>query len=300
MARAILITNPVAARTTARALGAALEVLTRAGWRLDVVPTEGPGHARRLAAAAVAEQVDIVVVQGGDGTTMQAAAALVGTEIPLGLIPSGTGNLLAGNLRIPRRPDLAARLLVHGARRRIDLGRMDRSHGAAYFGVGCGTGVDAVVMPATQTAHKRRWGFWAYVATTLRALPQITSLRHTITVDGERFETEAAMVLVVNCGEVIPPFVRLGRGIAPDDGVLDLITLRADGVGQSVRAVVELLRGLPPAGRQGSFIGYARGREVTVETQRPEPVEMDGEPDGVTPFTAVVVPGAISVITPKG
>ena len=66
-----------------------------------MLATGGPGDARRLAAYGVAEKVDVVAVFGGDGTTMQAAAALVGTDVPLGVIPGGTGNLLAGNLRIP-------------------------------------------------------------------------------------------------------------------------------------------------------------------------------------------------------
>jgi len=297
--RALLITNPVAARTTSAALRAILDTLGGAGWRLEVRTTAGPGDARRLAAEGVAGGVEVVVVQGGDGTTMQAAAALVGTGVPLGIVPGGTGNLLAGNLRIPRRPDRAARTLVTGQARPVDLGRLERAHGMAYFGVACGTGPDAQIMAETEAGQKRRWGMAAYVATTLRHLPRIRSQPHLVTVDGVRTEVQAAMVLVANCGEVIPGRIRLGREISPTDGVLDVITVRADGVLGSVRAVWEVLRDLPPQARRDSFLGYAQGRVVTVETPQPEPVEMDGEPDGATPFTAEVVPGAVSVITPR-
>ncbi len=300
MARALLITNPVAARTTPAAQAAVQEVLTRAGWRLEVVSTAAPGDAGRFAARAVQDGVDVVAVQGGDGTTMQAAAALVGTGVSLGMIPGGTGNVLAGNLRIPRNPRQAAATLVEGVGRRIDLGRMPRAGATAYFGVACGTGPDARVMAETSSVQKRRWGMGAYVATTLRVLPSIRRHPHVITVDGVRHELDAAMVLVANCGELIPPGARLGREIRPDDGVLDVVMFQADGMLDGVRTAWQVLRDLSPERRTGSLIRYARGQVVTVETGAPEPVEMDGELDGVTPFTAEVVPGALTVVTPRG
>ena len=115
------------------------------------------------------KKVDVVAVFGGDGTTMQAAAALVGTDVALGVIPGGTGNLLAGNLRIPASPARAARALVTARPRPFDLGRMERPGGAQYFAVACGAGYDARVMAGTLSEHKRRWGMAAYVATTLPA-----------------------------------------------------------------------------------------------------------------------------------
>jgi diacylglycerol kinase family enzyme len=108
------------------------------------------------------------------------------------------------------------------------------------------------------------------------------------------------MVLVANCGEVIPPFVRLGHGITPDDGLLDVVVVRGRDVWDTVRAVWHVMSALPGAGGDGTFIGYARGRTVRVETDVVQPTELDGEAGGVTPFTAEVVPGAISVLVPPG
>ncbi|HEX6106006.1 MAG TPA: diacylglycerol kinase family protein, partial [Gemmatimonadales bacterium] len=133
MVRALLITNPAAARTQPRAVDGVMRTLRAAGWEAEVLATGGPGDARRLAESAVAEGMDVVAVFGGDGTTMQAAAALVGTEVSLGVIPGGTGNLLAGNLRIPASPERAARTLVAGRPRPFDLGRMQRPDGLHYF-----------------------------------------------------------------------------------------------------------------------------------------------------------------------
>jgi YegS/Rv2252/BmrU family lipid kinase len=296
--RALVITNPVAARTDEAANRAVVDTLTKGGWEVELRATGGPGDARRFALEAVAAGVDVVGVFGGDGTIMQAAAALVGTETALGLIPGGTGNLLAGNLRIPANPVRAARAMLKSPAVPIDLGRMQRADGPHYFAVACGAGYDARVMAETTTADKHRWRFAAYVATVFRLMPELKSTTHRITVDGETFEAPAALVLVANCGEVIPPYVRLRRGIAPDDGLLDVVVLRADSLADSVRAVWELLRE-GGNGTHAGHIGYARGRVVTVETLPAQPVQLDGEAHGLTPFTAEIVPSAIRVLAPR-
>jgi undecaprenyl-diphosphatase len=267
------------------------------GWAADVATTGGPGDARRLAAEGVAAGVEAVVVFGGDGTTMQAAAALVGTEVKLGLIPGGTGNLLAGNLRIPSSPVRAVAALLKARERRIDLGRIERDDGMHYFAVACGSGYDARVMAATPSLQKRRWGMGAYVATTFRLVGELRSVDYVITVDGQEYQAQAAMVLVANCGEVIPPYVRLGPGILPDDGLLDVVVMRANGLGQGMRAIWELYRTHHPIG-SASMVGFARGREVRVVASPAQPAQLDGEPGGMTPFTATIVPGAINVLAP--
>lgn len=296
--RALLIANPAAARTGPEAVAAVRRVLRRAGWRAEVRATIGPGDARTLAEEAVAEGMDVVAVFGGDGTVMQAAAALVGTGTSLGLIPGGTGNLLAGNLRIPASPGRAAEAMVRAAPRPFDLGRMERPDGVHYFAVACGAGYDARVMTATQAAAKHRWGMLAYTATTFRLLGELRSRPHRITVDGTAFEARAAMVLVANCSEVIPPFVRMGPGIRPDDGILDVVVVRAENLPTAVRAVWDILRSRSVARGDGAFVAYARGREITVATDEPEPVQLDGDPGGVTPFTATVVPAAVRILVP--
>ena len=102
MPRALVITNPAAARTREGKVAGVRAAFRAGGWDAEVLATGGPGDARTLAEYGVREKMDVVAVFGGDGTTMQAAAALVGTDVALGVIPGGTGNLLAGNLRIPR------------------------------------------------------------------------------------------------------------------------------------------------------------------------------------------------------
>lgn len=295
--RALVITNPAAARTAPGVVNAIMETLRTGGWQAELAATSGPGDARRLADEAVSRNMDAVVVFGGDGTTMQAAAALVGTPVALGLIPGGTGNLLAGNLRIPPNPVKAAATLLRSRSRRIDLGRMERPDGTHFFAVACGSGYDARVMAGTASEQKRKWGMGAYVATTLKLIDDLRSVDYLITVDGKEYDAHAAMVLVANCGEVIPRYVKLGPGISPEDGLLDVVVMRANGFGEGVRAVWDLLRTSAP-GVGGGFVGFARGCEIKVEATPPQPAQLDGEAGGMTPFTATIVPGAIEVLAP--
>jgi diacylglycerol kinase family enzyme len=106
------------------------------------------------------------------------------------------------------------------------------------------------------------------------------------------------MVLVANCGEVVPPFVKLGPGITPNDGLLDVVVVRADNLPQSLLAVWELLRRTQGVPGSNAYVSHMRGREVIVQTDQAQPVQLDGEPGGTTPFTASVVPGAIRIMVP--
>jgi len=295
MARALLITNPAAGRADARAVTVIRDTLRHGGWSVEVLATARSGDARRFAEQGRAQGVDVLVCHGGDGTAMQVAAAAAGSGIPLGLVPGGTGNLLAGNLRLPRRPAAAARAILQGMALTIDLGAVERADGTHYFAVCSGAGFDARLMAATGAAEKRRWKMGAYVAHACAALPGVRSVRHRVTVDGESRELGAAMVLVANCGELLPPFLRLRDDIAPDDGWLDVLAFRADGTWEFVRTFFELLR----RPRDGSGrLWFGRGRTVRVEVLEgpPRPIQLDGEPWGDTPFEARLLPGALQVI----
>ena len=299
MAKALLIANPIAARHNSRTPSRVAEQLAMAGWGLDIAVTNGPADARRFAQEGLDAGVDVIAVYGGDGTTMQAVAAIVGTDTPLALIPGGTGNLLAGNLRIPANPVRAAAILMHGKRRRLDLGRVVLPDGEHYFGVACGAGVDAQVMGRTATADKRRWGIGAYWASTFRVLPGLKSTDCRITVDGEVLELRAALILIMNCGEMIPPVIRIRPEISPDDGLLDMVTVTADSAYQGMRGLLRaVLHGRREQIPDVPYLRYARGRKFTVEPADPLPVQFDGDPVGTTPFTAEVIPKSLTVLTP--
>ena len=296
MPRVLLITNPAAARHDPDVVGAVSSALGAEGWEVDVAGTTKGGDAGRLAAQGVADGVNVIAVYGGDGTTMQAVGGMVGAGIPLALIPGGTGNLLAGNLRLPRDPVEAARLVAGGKPRRVDVGQVERPDGVRYFAVNCGAGIDAQIMEGTTAAAKRRWGMAAYVAEAWDVLTGVRSVPYRVTVDAQTLDVEAVTVLVANCGEVGPLYFSLGHGIALDDGWLDVVVLRAEGITGSLATIWELFR--QPANGSGRVL-RARGKSITVECQLDRPVQMDGELAGRTPFSTKVVAGAIEVLVPS-
>jgi diacylglycerol kinase family enzyme len=245
--------------------------------------------------------VDVVAVLGGDGTIMQVAAALVGTEVPLGVLPGGTGNQLAGNLGLSFNPVRAANAIVKGTPRPFDLGRMERPDGVHYFAVAGGAGLDARVMSATGAPQKRRWGQLAYIATTLRLLSEVACVPFHIEADGVEWDFEAALVLIANCGQIIPPLFKLGQGITPYDGMLDVIVLSADSVGGGFRALWDVVRETRGVYGETVFAARVRGASISISTpDGVQPVQLDGEPVGDTPFTVTAVPGAIRLIHPQG
>ena len=301
MARALLIANPAAARTDGGVVRQIERVFNMAGWQVETLATGGPGDARQLAEYGVQQGMDIVAVLGGDGTIMQAAAAMVGTGVPLGVLPGGTGNQLAGNLRLSFNPVRAATALVHGTPRPFDLGRMDRADGVHYFAVAAGAGLDARVMADTGSLQKRKWGQLAYVATTLRLLSEAPSVPFRIVADGVAHEFEGCLVLIANCGEIVPPLLKLGQGITPYDGMLDVIVVKANSVGGGLRAVWDVIRETRGVYGETVFAARVTGAAIRIETpDGGHPVQLDGEPMGETPLTTVTVPGAIRLIHPKG
>jgi YegS/Rv2252/BmrU family lipid kinase len=296
MKSVLLVYNPVAARTTMPALASIRRVFANAGWQVIDAETRRVGDAEDLARQGVDSGVDVVAVYGGDGTTIQAVGGIIGTGTALGLLPGGTGNLLAGNLRLPRSPVKCAEIIVSGEPKPIDLGRLSCGGSVRYFSVGCGAGFDAEIMTGTTEAAKRRFGMAAYVAKTLSVLGNLRVVRHRITIDGHSREVDATSVLVVNCGEIIPPILKLKKDISLRDGQLDVILFNPTGYIESMEVFWQMVSGR--SNGQGR-LQYAKGKVIEVETDRPQPVEMDGEEAGKTPFTAEAIPNGIEVYLPR-
>jgi diacylglycerol kinase (ATP) len=296
VSRVLLIFNPAAAKTDAKVLRAVSGIFAAQGWEVDVANTTWPGHAKELARSGADDGVDVIAVYGGDGTTMQAMAGIVGRGVPVGLIPGGTGNLLAKNLRLPLNPHAAARVVAGGKPHPIDLGLLYRDDGDRYFSVACGAGVDAEMMAGATDAAKRRWGMGAYVAEIVRSIGRIQIVPYRVTVDGKSFETDAATVFIANCRDMLPPFLALKKDIEVDDGLFDVVVVNARTLLQGLEFVWRINTGRV---NRNDRLRFLRGTRVTVETAIPRPVQLDGEPGGMTPFTAEIVPGAIGIVRPR-
>lgn len=295
MTRALIITNPAAARADEARLLAAHKRLCAGGLRTEIARTTAAGDGERLARQGVADGFDVVIAHGGDGTAMDVASALVGTGRPLGLLPAGTGNLLAGNLGIPRSWRVASDLILRGVPRTVDLGRITSATGSRIFAVACGAGFDAELMRSTQPRHKRLFGMFAYVATAVSLARAITRAHIRLEADGVVHEAHAALVLVANCGQLIPGILPLHPGVRPDDGVFDIVILDASSLPGAARLVWWMLLRRPHA---VPGITFLRASSVRLTTEPALPVQADGESAGLTPVSVEMLPLALRVLAP--
>ncbi len=295
MTEALIVTNPSAARAGGKGLAAARRRLEARGFRVTVETTGAAGDGERLARAAAAGGVGIVIAHGGDGTVMDVAAGLVGSTVPLGLLPGGTGNVLAGNLGIGRSLVVAADTIAAGITRTIDVGRLTTAAGSRYFAVNCAAGFAADLMAGTEQHHKRRYGVAAYVARAIVMVANLVRAGIRVEVDGTMHEGYGTTVIVANCGHILPGVLPLAGGIVPDDGVFDVAVLDAASYASALRLLWRLFQRRPDA---DSGITFYRGRTVRVSCEPVLPVEADGEALGVTPMAVELIPRALTVLVP--
>ena len=271
--------------------------LRAAGWKVkSKVVTRRLAMTRR-AAKAVKAGCDVVVVVGGDGAVLRVASALADSKTALGIIPAGTGNLLAANLGIPKHRVRATRTIVGGQTRRIDLGRVTVEGAHRDFAVACGVGFDARVVRATGTREKLRWGRLAYFAHVFQQGATIHNVEHELILDGVSTRTDAAQVFVANFGRMLP-WVAPQLPVEPDDGMLDVVVVRASGPVSALLAGWEALRQADVGESDGGHVYRARAKEVTIKTTPPRLVEADGSDVGTTPVTITVLPDALTVLVP--
>jgi YegS/Rv2252/BmrU family lipid kinase len=271
--------------------------LEAASWTVECAVVDRKSELRRRTRGAVKGRVDVVVAVGGDGAVSQVVQKLAGTKVVLGVVPMGTGNLLAGNLGIPKRRDQAIDLLLTDGRRRIDLGQVTVGRKRKVFAVACGIGFDAVVMKSTGKRGKQRWGKLAYVASAIKNHGHVGNVAHQITIDGAHSTMEATQVFIANFGSMgLPIEPRLG--INPDDGVLDVIVVSASGPLPGLLAGWEALLQRRLGKSSGGRVFRARAREVKIETEPSRLVEIDGTVVGATPVKASIRPAALTVIVP--
>jgi len=295
--RALVLGRRRPGRKIGEAVRETQERLEAAGWKVDSLVIRRKSALRRHAAHGVDAGVDVVVAVGGDGAVLQVVNALAETKVALGIIPMGTGNLLAGNLGIPHQLDRAVDVLVNGHHRRIDLGRVTVGGKDHDFTVACGVDFDARVMQATDTREKRRLGKLAYLVQAIRQAQHVRDVTHEITLDGRRSSRKATQVLIANFGQM-GSLVETRREIQPDDGLLDVIVVRAPGPVLGLLAGWEALRQRNLGASAAGHVFRAQAREVRIATRRARLVETDGSVVGTTPIIASIRPAALTVIVP--
>jgi YegS/Rv2252/BmrU family lipid kinase len=250
---------------------------------------EDPGQG--MAEAAVAADVELVVICGGDGTVMACLGPLADSGMSAAIVPVGSGNLLARNLGIPLEFDEALATAVDGEERRIDLGRLDDQP----FAVMAGMGFDAAMMADTTEGMKRVAGWAAYVSSGLRHLRDpVMRVRLRID-DGPELRRSARTVLVGNVGQ-LEGGLELLPDAAADDGLLDVVVVAPRTLRDWLRVAYRIVR----HHKHDRHLERHRGQSISIEADRTVPRQMDGEVIGEgRRIDARVQPGALIVRVPQ-
>ena len=276
-----------AARRAAMVRAAAVQF----GEEVEIHFTERGGHAGELAAAAARAGVQGVIIWGGDGTFNEAAGALVGTSIPVGLVPAGSGNGLAGALGTPRAPQDALRTFFAGETKHIDAGRIG---GRFFFNV-AGIGFDARVAALFNQRAVGTRGPWPYFLIGVREGCTYCALDYDVRLDDEPLKYRALLIVFANGREY-----GLGARIAPDarldDGLLDVLIAEDRGVLARFWSARYFARGAPASAPR---VITRRVRTAVVEAAGEMEFHVDGEPARATGRLEVeVLPGALAIRTP--
>ena len=267
----------------------ASRLLQTLGLVTRVLYSRSPTNPAEFARVAVHDRCPLVVAVGGDGLVSQVASELVGSDTVLGIIPAGVGNDFARGLGIPLDIGQACAVLAQGHARRIDVGQANDRY---FFSV-AGMGFAAEVNRRANQFRRLRVNA-LYTILTVTTLFTYEPLLFTITYDGHERRCYSWLIAVGNTwscarGMALVPAAR------PDDGVLDACVV--NGMGK-----LELLYMFPRVFR-GTHIYHTgvdtlRGREISVQADRPCDIYADGERIGPLPVVLKAVPQALSVMVP--
>ena len=299
--RILVIYNPVAGQHDAvKSLDEALTYLRSLGHDVLLRRTLGGGDATTFAREAAAQSFDMVVAAGGDGTVGEVANGLVGSECILGVLPVGTANVWARTLGLPmwshtrQRPPLqdAARQLMAGTVRRIDLGRCDDHYFILWSGIGFDAEVTRQVEPHREM--RRSLGNITYYVAMAAMGVTLRGTRVTIVIDGQATRERAFLIVISNV-QLYGGSVMVAPQAQIDDGYLDVYVFKGSNMLDAAGQLINVFAGKH---LQDPTIETYRAQSVTIRADRPLPLHIDGEPKGYTPVTISVVPKALRVMMP--
>jgi len=288
--RVALVVNPVSGRGRSGLLASRVAELLRAGGhRVEVHRSRGPGDVKERA-RELGDAEDRILVIGGDGTLNELLNGLADpTRVPIAQLPTGTANILAHELALPREPEGVARMLTGGRVRFLDMGLA----GQRRFLMVASAGFDAWVALEIQSSRQATLGYLGYAAPILRTLRDYVPPRLEVRID-DGPAVEGQLVVVGNMRNYGGLFTMADRARC-DSGWLDVCILRNGSRGGLMRAAVSGLTG-GLSGRDD--VAYVTGRRVRIDSEQPVPVEIDGDPAGTTPLDIEIRPAHVPIVVP--
>lgn len=296
--KTLVIFNPNAGQWDARReLEKALGLLAKRGWEVVQRETRGKGDALRYAQEAVSSGYEAVIVAGGDGTVNEVVNGLVGSDVALGVLPLGTGNVWAREIGMPFATPLrpshllaGAQTLAEGLIYAADLGQA----GERTFLLWAGVGFDAQVVKSLNPRLKRYLGPLAYIFSGLSIARKSTGTPVTLIIDGEEISRKVLFIEISNVS-LYAAILRLAPEACLDDGLLEITIFKGEGILALIHHFFKMLIGRH---LRDPEVERYKGREVRLTTALPLPVQVDGDYLGTTPLECTVLPQALRVIIP--
>ncbi|NJL96029.1 MAG: hypothetical protein HC915_21000, partial [Anaerolineae bacterium] len=275
-----LIVNPAAGRNEA-ILNTVNDVFHAVDLRWDVSVTLQDGDGAQAARTALDDGADLIVVYGGDGTVKDVASGMVEADVPLAILPGGTGNALIYKLGLPDSLKAACQLITQPHDfRPLDLGhvRCEKSAAEGYFLLRANVGLSNAIVEKASRDLKDRFGNLAYLFSAIQSLNQADEIEFQVTADQDSLRLTGVACMVANA-------VTIGGGAAfdfapevlVDDQTLDLFIFEHQST-----AILEILKSQLSADLS-QFKGHYPGRHFHIATAAPQNITLDGEVLGETP-----------------
>lgn len=264
-------------------------------WNLSITKERCDGI--ELAKKAVKDGADIVVAYGGDGTVMEVASGLQNTNIPMGIIPGGTGNILSTEINIPQNLEQACQLIADSERQRIsqvDMGCTDDPNVPA-FTLRAGVGLEATMLEGTDRELKEKYGIFAYIMGGIQALREPQEAHYLLTLDDQVMECHGLTCLIANAGYFGVPGVTLDPRVKVNDGLLDVFVIRKMDLLGLFSLAASVARGI----EKKDTAQHWQVKSVRIETDPPQATQVDGEMWGQSPVNICISPASLKVIVPK-
>lgn len=292
---ACLIFNPVAGQGDSEQDLAKIREILEPEIDLDIHFTTEEIGADELARAAVERGVEAIIVSGGDGTLSSAAAAVVGSDIPFGIISRGTANAFATALGIPDTIEAACETILQGGTRIVDTADCNGYPMVLLAGIG----FEAETVEKADREAKNRFGVLAYIIAGFQQLRQLQSFDVEIETEDKVIKTSAAAVTVANAAPPTSVLAQGPAGIIADDGLLDLTIVAPVNKAAAIAATFHLFQTASTGEAvERSDIGYLRAKQFKITTDPPQKVVVDGELLGKTPVEIKCLPASLKVFVP--
>jgi YegS/Rv2252/BmrU family lipid kinase len=269
--------------------------MKEAGITWEAFITHQAGDGIKFAEAAIKKGVDALAVYGGDGTVIEAISGLIGSEIPLIILPGGSANVVATELGIPKDFKEVCTLLVHGLleTKTIDVGQFDKH----YFITGISLGFGADLVKGADRETKNKIGILAYFLSAAAALKKTKKTVYHLKIDGQEHELQGLTCIITNTGNLGFTKISLDKHIDISDGFLDVVILRKASLGLLKHIVVTLLKRERPHNLE--LVQHWQGKDISVSSTPQQTVQCDGEVLEEMPLHIKIIPGAIKVLVPK-